>query len=179
MGRTVQAGTFYRHFKDKLYQIITIACHSETGEPMVVYQALYGDYKMYVRPMDMFLSEVDHDKYPDCPQQYRFEQVELTPGSDRGESTNGESGNGQNEDNESKDNVHGNTHLLRFLEAETAAEKLQVLETIKGRIDAAQIESICLTLDIPCEPGDVEQQIEGIRKVLKMRRHYDGGRLRS
>lgn len=66
----------YRHFKGRFYKMLCVAMHTETQEKMAVYQALYGDYKYFVRPYEMFVSKVDHDKYPDVKQEYRFELVE-------------------------------------------------------------------------------------------------------
>ena len=67
----------YRHFKGDYYLVEALARDSETNEPCVIYRKLYGDGGLWVRPLDMFLSPVDREKYPDCQQIYRFELQEI------------------------------------------------------------------------------------------------------
>ena len=87
MTNRFNPGDIVQHFKRELlteeeragnmylYEIIGVAIHSETREPMMVYRPLYDDGGMYVRPLEMFLSEVDHEKYAEVKQKYRFEEV--------------------------------------------------------------------------------------------------------
>ena len=76
MGRILKIHGIYRHFKGGLYLVEDVAYSSETEEKMVIYRALYGDNKLWCRPYDMFLEEVDHEKYPNIEQKYRFELQE-------------------------------------------------------------------------------------------------------
>lgn len=75
--RELQIGRVYRHFKGDYYLVEGIANDSETGAPFVIYRKLYGDGGLWLRPLEMFLSKVEKEKYPDCPQEYRFELQEI------------------------------------------------------------------------------------------------------
>lgn len=75
--KTVNAGEFYKHFKGQLYQVRALAENSEDNTPMVVYQAMYAPFKIWVRPLSTFLEKLDKEKYPDAAQEYRFDRIIL------------------------------------------------------------------------------------------------------
>ena len=75
--RELKIHGIYKHFKGDYYLVEDVANDSETKEKMVVYRRLYGDGGLWVRPLEMFLSEVDNEKYPNVKQKYRFELQEI------------------------------------------------------------------------------------------------------
>lgn len=181
MERVVHPGEFYRHFKNKLYQIITVASHSETGEQMVVYQALYGDFKTYVRPLGMFLGEVDHQKYPEAGQTYRFERV-MAAGTEQtpGEPFAKEFPTAETVRCDEKATVPQMPHpgLLRFLDAGTYEERMACFIELEKTAGQAELDSIYVVLDMKPQTGTIPEQLEGIRHYLNVQKYYDGGHLR-
>lgn len=171
MERIVRAGEFYRHFKNKLYQIVTVAIHSETGEQMVVYQALYGDYKTYVRPYEMFVSEVDRKKYPDAEQKYRFERVVFDEAFK-------ESHSGISKAEAAESEPEPNPYLLEFLDADCFEKQMECLKRLEGSASQTDLDSIYLVLDMKRTGKTIAEQIGHIRRYLSMQHHFDGQRLR-
>jgi len=189
MERTPRPGEFYRHFKNKLYQVLGIAAHSETGEAMVVYQALYGDFGLYVRPLDMFVSEVDREKYPDVKQKYRFERVEFAPGGGASQAHPAAAGTDSGWPVSAptpsapvpapEEEQRPNPYLMAFLEADSTAGQLEALKRMEGRVGQEEVDCLRVVLEMGPGGGDIAKQLDDIRKNLEMQRRYDGSRLRD
>ena len=172
MNEIPRPGERYRHFKNREYQIIAVATHSETGEKMVVYQALYGDFGIWVRPLSMFMEKVDREKYPDANQEYRFERIAdgcVTAGAETEDERKAP-------DSEEEAAMH--PLLLSFLDADTAEEQLAILQRMKGRVGRREVESICFCLDVRPVEGTTEEQLDSLIQFLKMQQRYDAPRLR-
>lgn len=183
-------GTLMKHFKGMLYQIVSIAIHSETREEYVVYQALYGDFKTYIRPLDMFLSEVDHEKYPDVTQKYRFEvympekTVEKSTSSVPVEESSELDAMLQEihlqHSIKTKESESIDTHqaLLDFLDARSYQDKLEQLDLMKKHVDSHIVNSMAISMDIVLATDTVEEQLEEIRNCLLTHIRFEDRRLR-
>ncbi len=197
--RIPKPGQIYRHFKNRLYQIITVATHWETGEKMVVYQALYGDFKTYVRPLDMFVSELDLKKYPDAGQKYQFEQVIIREDGGSGQvkqegtavqvkkinDTIAEAegklfSQGKDLEPDITANEEGSVNpvLLEFLEADTYEEKLDILLNKKKYLSDNILNDMAVSIDCALDEGDLEERISEFAFCLQTHARFENNRLR-
>ncbi len=193
----------YRHFKGNIYQIRCLAKHSETGEMMVVYQAMYDTFQIYVRPLAMFMEEVDVEKYPDARQQYRFELLqdsELVSGSQAAEETisrlqaveetisglqaveepvkESNEGSGGTENAEEMQQLNIDPLVMEFLEADTYEQRLNILAALRSRITDEMINTMSMAVDLEIKEGDVEERYEELRNCLLTFEKYECNRLR-
>ena len=205
MRQLPKNGEFYRHFKNKLYQIIAVAKHSETGEQLVIYQALYGDFGVYARPLEMFMSEVDHEKYPDVTQKYRFEQVELSSNTvtetqvkdhtqreyaaeNRNLLENSEKQSladsfeqSENMGLSSREEEYEggiNPKVLEFLDSEDFDERYNILVALRDEIDDQIINTLAVALDVVIPEGNIDDRYDQLKMCLRTRQRYESNRLR-
>ena len=155
----------YKHFKGNLYQITAVAQHTETDELLVVYQALYGEFKTYARPLDMFLSEVDRDKYPDVKQKYRFELQ--SDNVDR-----------QSEREEAASELALDPQVMEFLDADSYEKRLNILTGMHHRITDDMITTMAVACDIELPEGDTESRYASLKSCLLTLEKYECNRLR-
>lgn len=219
----------YKHFKGNLYQILSIAEHSETGEQLVIYQALYGDFKVYARELSMFLSPVDKNKYPNAAQEMRFELQVKNQGTQpvaeaasvtgatvketaapvagivtkefpasaivgetkptfRAEDNMKTEENMKTEDNvktEEKAKTEDNSDesgldpmLIRFLDADSYDEKLNILTGVRHRITKEMLTTMAVASDIEIKEGSIDEQYDSLRQCLLTLQKYECNRLR-
>lgn len=177
----------YRHFKGNIYQIRCIAKHSETGEMMVVYQAMYGTFQIYVRPLAMFMEEMDPVKYPEATQHYRFELIQdmalLSEPLEAAEPAEKD----LPKSDEAAEQVRAEAYdeqlnidplVMEFLEADTYELRLNILAALRHRITDEMINTMAMAVDLEIKEGDVEERYEELRNCLLTFEKYECNRLR-
>lgn len=168
MIRIPQPYEIYKHFKGNLYQILNIAEHSETGEKLVIYQALYGEYRIYARPLESFAEVLDKSKYPEAGQEYRFELQGSEPVTQVTEPQT---------DCEAEE-LNIDPMVLKFLEADTYEEKLQILAGLQHRITDDMITTMAISCDIEVSGGSPEERLLSLKNCLLTLERFECNRLR-
>ncbi|MCR5108098.1 MAG: DUF1653 domain-containing protein [Lachnospiraceae bacterium] len=176
----------YRHFKGTYYQVVDVAVHTETGEEFVIYRPLFGEGKTFARPLDMFLSETDMEKYPDARQKYRFVAAD---GEDNEKKK--EPGDNSGEDDarmeETKADILSESpfeegvidkDLECFLDAKSYDKKIDHYLLLRKKITAEMLETIAISLDIQLSGEDIDAKYNEVLECLKTKRKYESDRLR-
>ena len=196
MNQIPQAGEIYQHFKGKLYRIVTLATHTETGEQLVIYQALYGEFQVFARPLSMFLEKMDAKKYPDAAGKDRFMRIPMAeaaavpqpvpaPSENPVEprpaampSENPVESRPAAASSESPVEPQPDPGLLAFLDADSYEEKLEVFASLEGKADLHMLNAIAASLDLELSEGSLEEQYDTLKSCLMTLERYECNRLR-
>lgn len=194
MSNIPSPGQIYRHFKGNLYRIVTLAEDSETGNMLVIYQALYGKYKVYARPLSMFVERLDKRQYPDAEADFRFElQKELIEAPSSAESFERETDWAENtpepepavergteqepvtltEDVHPEEEMNIDPLVLEFLDARSYEERLKILSQLRPRITDSMINVMSIAADVEIKDGDIEERFDELRTCLSTRQRYE------
>lgn len=191
MREIPKPGQIYRHFKGHLYQIVTIARHSETLEALVIYQALYGDFQVYARPLHMFMSELDREKYSDVKQRERFELVrtaneitmeEMQEPVQTSQVVNeiiaepAQETAPQPEVNPQAAQLDAG--LEEFLDADSFEERLRIFTGMQHRLTDDMINIMAISLDTEVPEGELGDRIASLKNFLLMQVKYECNRVR-
>ena len=196
MNQIPQAGEIYQHFKGKLYRIVALATHTETGEQLVIYQALYGEFQVFARPLSMFLEKVDAKKYPDAAGKDRFmripmaeaaavpqpvpapSEIPVEPRPAAMSSENPVEPRPAAASSESPVEPQPDPGLLAFLDADSYEEKLEVFASLEGKVDLHMLNAIAASLDLELSEGSLEEQYDTLKSCLMTLERYECNRLR-
>lgn len=175
-----RSGEKYLHFKNKLYQIIAIAQHSETGEKLVIYQALYGTFQIYARPLSMFVSPVDKEKYPQVKQKYRFQWVEFKKTGQESSKTETTKMSGAESKKEAVpiSRTSAEQKMMAFFDADTIEDKYKILLEMREEITDRMINNMAVVLDVVIEEGPLDLRYEELKACLRTMQRYECNRLR-
>lgn len=205
--RVPKSGEIYHHFKGNLYQIITVATHTETGEQMVVYQALYGEFRTFARPLSLFAGVVDSERYPDVKQKMRFElwKRETVKEPQNEEQSKNEKHYASKETDipadstyETMDTIEGirnnsirdnilddgteeksvNPLLIQFLEADSNNRKLEVVTSNLKFMNHRLINDMAVSMDCTIDEGPLDQRIQHLITSLQTMSKFEDRRLR-
>lgn len=183
MNQIPQAGEIYQHFKGKLYRIVALATHTETGEQLVIYQALYGEFQVFARPLSMFLEKVDAKKYPDAAGKDRFMRIPMAeaaavPQPVPAPSENPVEPRAVAASSENSVEPQPDPGLLAFLDADSYEEKLEVFAALEGKVDLHMLNAIAASLDLELSEGSLEEQYDTLKSCLMTLERYECNRLR-
>ena len=195
MEKIPQPNEIYQHFKGNLYRVVTLAKHADTGERMVIYQALYGDFEIWARPLREFTGRVDERKHPEAAGRQRFTLLPQIMGQDglnppaasdlpedaagRALSAAGaEEASGPAAPPSGEEEPALDPMLMAFLDADSYEEKLAIFTDMRGRVTDDMLTTMAVALDIDLKEGELMERYEELKNCIVMLEKYECNRLR-